>query len=354
MKRLLPVALGLVLGLIPKVHAGNEEKGGQAGATELLINPWARSTGWAGVYTSGAHGVEAMNLNIGGLARIQKTDLMLSNTRYLSGSGISLYSIGLAQRVGDSGALGLSLTAMNWGEIEETTVQNPDGTGSTFLPQFFNIGVSYSKIFSDRISGGILVRVISESISNVSAVGVAFDAGIQYQTGERNQFKFGVALRNVGPKMRYSGNGLVFRAQPGTGQNFLAAADRRSESFEMPALLNIGLSYDFELGLNHRLTAAGNFQSNSFTSDEYQVGVEYAFMEYFMVRGGFNYQRGAFQGPGNDFNVMMGPAAGGTLQVPFGKADASGNKARRFGVDYSYQPTDFFSGNHAIALRLSL
>ncbi len=28
--------------------AGNPDRAGQAGATELLINPWARSTGWNG------------------------------------------------------------------------------------------------------------------------------------------------------------------------------------------------------------------------------------------------------------------------------------------------------------------
>ena len=26
--------------------AGNEQRAGQAGASELLINPWARSSGW--------------------------------------------------------------------------------------------------------------------------------------------------------------------------------------------------------------------------------------------------------------------------------------------------------------------
>ena len=29
--------------------AGNDERRGTAGAAELLINPWARSTGWGGV-----------------------------------------------------------------------------------------------------------------------------------------------------------------------------------------------------------------------------------------------------------------------------------------------------------------
>ena len=38
--------------------AGNEQRAGQAGASELLINPWARSSGWAGANIAGVRGLE--------------------------------------------------------------------------------------------------------------------------------------------------------------------------------------------------------------------------------------------------------------------------------------------------------
>ena len=34
-------------------YAGNEQRAGQAGASELLINPWARTSGWAGANVAG-------------------------------------------------------------------------------------------------------------------------------------------------------------------------------------------------------------------------------------------------------------------------------------------------------------
>ncbi len=40
--------------------------------------------------------------------------------------------------------------------------------------------------------------MISESISNVRANGVAFDAGIRYLAGDDGRLKFGISLRNVG------------------------------------------------------------------------------------------------------------------------------------------------------------
>ena len=53
--------------------------------------------------------------------------------------------------------------------------------------------------------------MISEQISNVGASGIALDAGIQYVTGAKDNLKFGISLKNVGPRMSFSGDGLSFR-----------------------------------------------------------------------------------------------------------------------------------------------
>ena len=45
--RYIVMSLVLLLGVsAPKAFAGNEDRSGQAGAPELLINPWAASAGW--------------------------------------------------------------------------------------------------------------------------------------------------------------------------------------------------------------------------------------------------------------------------------------------------------------------
>ena len=63
-----------------------------------------------------------------------------------------------------------------------------------------NIGLSYAKKFTDNISCGATVRMISESIPDLNASGVALDAGVQYVSGDQRQIKFGISLKNVGPK----------------------------------------------------------------------------------------------------------------------------------------------------------
>ena len=51
--------------------AGNDNRRGTAGATELLINPWARSMGWGGVNVANVRGLDAMFNNVAGLAFIK-------------------------------------------------------------------------------------------------------------------------------------------------------------------------------------------------------------------------------------------------------------------------------------------
>ena len=80
--------------------AGNDDRRGTAGASELLINPWARSAGWGGVNTACAQGVEAVYTNVAGLSFLGKTEVIYSNTQWFSGYGASINAFGFGV-VGD-------------------------------------------------------------------------------------------------------------------------------------------------------------------------------------------------------------------------------------------------------------
>src|SRR5690606_27190391 len=193
-------------------------------------------------------------------------------------SGININNIGLAQRLNETSVLALSVMAMDFGDIPITTVNNPEGTGANFSPQTLNLGLSYAKEFSNSIYGGITVRALSESISNVRAGGLAFDAGIRYITGKTDQIKFGLALKNVGPPMTFGGDGLSYTiTEEFLGIDRTINVEQRAAGFELPSLVNIGVSYDFKFKENQVLTAAGNFTSNSFTKDQIRLGAEYNF-----------------------------------------------------------------------------
>ncbi|OFY62975.1 MAG: hypothetical protein A3H98_01775 [Bacteroidetes bacterium RIFCSPLOWO2_02_FULL_36_8] len=344
--------------VVTYTYAGNSSKSGQAGATELLINPWSRTSGWHGANSASIRGIEAMHSNVAGLAFSPRSEMIFSHTDWIRGWDVNIYSFGFSAKAGEYSSIGLSIMSMDLGDFIETTTDLPDGTGHTFNPQYLNVGLGYAKEFSKRIYGGVLVKLISESIPTVTATGVALDAGIQYVAGAKDQIKFGIALRNIGPDMSFSGDGLsrVGSFISASGENgYTQTLNSRSADFALPSLLNIGGSYDFIFQEIHRVTIAGNYVSNTYTKDQELFGVEYAYKTFLMLRAGYLYEKGLLnETVGNDFdntntNVFMGPSVGASVEIPFGK-DNSGS----FGLDYSVRYTGPFDNVHNIGVKIKI
>ncbi|MCD6013021.1 MAG: hypothetical protein K0Q79_2883 [Flavipsychrobacter sp.] len=343
------------IGMTFSSFAGNKDRIGQAGAPEMLINPWGRTTGVFGMNTAYVGGLEAMKLNIAGLAQDSTTEIGLSHGAYLTGTSININNIGIAQRIGEAGTIGLNIYSMSFGDIPTTDYFNPEGYGS-YRPQFLNVQLGFAKQFSTHINAGLSATYVSEQINNIHALGLAFDAGVQYVTGKRDNFHFGIALRNIGTNMRYSGSGFAINAdQPQSTPTFAVTASYPSDKFEMPTTLSIGGSYDFYLDENHlkskesmpmhRLTILANFTSNSFSNDYIGGGLEYGFRQYFMLRAAYRWEKGIGDAA-TTTTMYKGFAFGATVQTPL----AAGR--HNVALDYSYRPTDRpANGVHMISLR---
>ena len=333
------------------LNAGNPDRQGEAGAYELLMNPWARSAGLHTMTTSMVRGVEALRLNPAGLGRIYgNTEVLIGHSRYLEGADINMNAFGIAQKVGENGTFGLSLMSLDMGDIEVTTEDQPEGTGALFSPNFFHLGISYAHIFENKISVGITFRAISESISDVSAFGFALDAGVQYVTGPQDNFKFGISLRNIGSRMSFGGQGLSFPTQNPDGTlSFDITVNQRAAQFELPSMLNLGMSYDINVDKDNRFTVLGNFTANSFARDQLGGGLEYSLKDMFMLRAGYKIEVGLSAEREFEQSVYSGLSAGATIEVPTKKGGDS-----RFGIDYAYRTTSPFNGTHNISVRISL
>ena len=338
----------LVLG-VQLMFAGNPDRQGEAGAGQLLLNPWARSAGLHTMNTSMVSGIEAMRLNVAGLSRIAKSEFAFGHTRYLDGADISINSFGFAQRMGN-GALGVSIMAMDLGDIAVTTENQPEGTGATYSPSLVNLGIAYSHTFENKVSVGILFRGVTESTADLSAFAFAIDAGVQYVTGPQDNFKCGISLRNVGTKMNFQGQGISDQLpSPNPTFGYELSYFARSQAYELPSVLNIGTSYDFYVTERHRITVLGNFTANSFSEDQIGAGVEYSFNKLFSLRAAYKEDFGATAEDNLGENVETGFSAGFSFDVPLKK-----DSENRLGIDYSYRDTQPFDGTHNLTVRFSL
>lgn len=380
-----------------QTFAGNRDRSGQAGASALLIDPWAKTNGWGNAGVAEIRGMESVYSNIAGLAFVNKTDLGFSRTQYLcgSGSGININSFAIGQslakrdkstgrKIKDFGVLGISAMVMNFGDIPITTTEQPEGNMGTFSPQYMVLAIHYAKSFNNYIHGGISVKVINESVSDLSATGVAIDAGVQYQAGAYENFKIGVTLKNIGLPISYKGDGIMQRAVI-TNTTQEISLETRSAEYEMPSLLSIGVSYDFlffggvykdmdkeerkdegltRLDADHRLTLAGSFTANSYSRDIFAIGLEYAFKQYFMVRAGYALESFACERADaahpekitaitgvNPESIYAGPSVGCSVGIPLVK---KGKGNQQLVLDYAYRFTHLWKGNHYFSIKLAL
>ena len=367
MKRFYNILLIItVLSISINAYAGNEQRAGQAGATELLINPWAASSGWGGAGMASVSGFEALFDNVAGTAFTRKTEIAFSRVNWLQGTDIFMNNLGLSQKLGESGGvLSLAINSMDFGEINVTTVDDPDGNGATFHPTYTIITAAYAKEFSNSINGGIAIKIVNEGISDMKASGVAIDVGIGYLTGigknklgkkHRDNVHFGISLKNIGPTMKYNGDGLTFRGA--STNDVVMTVKNRSDEFELPSLLKIGLAYDINLvpivdtATNkitslHKLTLASTFTSNSFTKDMFHFGAEYKYKNLLVLRGGYMLET---KGTDKDVSAInyTGPTAGISVHIPINK------KGTYFSIDYSYRDTEIFSGVHTFGAKIVL
>ena len=370
------------------VLAGNRDRSGQAGASHLLIDPWARTNGMANAGIAEVRGLESVYSNVAGLSFVKRTDFAFNRTQYLVGSncGININAAGFAQHLGknkDFGTLGISFSTMGFGQVQVTTVAQPEGGLGNFKPSLTTIGIHYAKSFNHFIKGGVSLKIINESIADLHATGFAIDAGVQYVAGKFENFKIGVTLKNIGLPMSYKGDGMSFRGRiNNTGVE--QTLNVRSAEFEMPSLLAIGVSYDFlwfggeyanmskedraAEGLTrdeaqHRLTLAASFTANSYSRDIFAVGMEYGFMRYFMIRAGYSLENITSKKETNEngeqelaavlFNsdsFFLGPSVGATVAIPLSKT----NIGQNIYIDYAYRFTNKWRGNHLIGIKVSL
>ncbi len=341
--------LACSLGVVGTVYANNEDRIGSAGASELLVNPWARSAAYGSAGIASVNGLEAQFVNIAGLAFTDNTQVKFNYTNWLGSAGITLNSAGIAQRISDQDVIALSIQAFGFGDIDITTENVPEGGIGTFSPRKNIINLGYAREFSNSIYAGMNVKLINESIANLNASGFGIDAGVRYVTGEQDQIKFGITLKNVGPTMIFRGDGLAtpifYQSTGGIG-----TLEQRSASFEIPSLLSIGASYDFIFTERSKLTAAFGFIANSFTNDQYAIGLDYGIATEktaFNIRAGYVFESDIFS-PELRTNSLTGFTAGFSVDALTGK-----NKSP-IGFEYAVRLSNPFGLINTVGLTISI
>src|ERR1041384_5703275 len=295
-------------------YAGGVNRAGTNAAPELLIPVGARDIAMGGASIATTSGIDAIYWNPAGLARSPfGATAMFSHMTYIADIPVNYVAVGAS------------------------------------FAGFGTLGLTYSRQLAENISIGVTTNLISERIDRVSATGFGFNAGVQYSgLGNVPGLNIGVAVKNVGPQMKFDGSALL---QPGT------VADSRqgfykvdAASFDLPSTIEIGASYTTKFSEDNGLTFVSLFENNNFSADEYKVGAEYAFRDNFFLRAGWDLvssqsDESLTSIAGVDKSTyLFGGTAGAGVHSAVGDLDVT--------VDYAYRAVKFLDGSHTITLKL--
>jgi hypothetical protein len=340
---LLGACAAAFLGLTAQDVAAQDDRAGTQAMEELLVPITPRTVALGSAITGGLgdlSGVEAVQSNPAALLSSTGTGAMFSRTQYVEDIGINY--AGVSQRFG-ANSIAITLLSWDYGDIERTTEDNPDnpaGSALTYNASAFALGATLGRQFTDRIGAGFTLKTLGRQIDNVGSNGIAFDAGITYVV-EESGLRFGVALKNLGGQMGFSGTGLN-RQVPisGPGGSQPVAGEIRDLEAQLPSTLNFGASYTRQFEGNLSVSALGNFQSLSYDLDQFSGGLEVGYNNLVYARGGVNVSSDPSQDMWQSWNL------GGGLNLDLGST--------KLRVDYAYRPTNVFGSVNVFSVGLGL
>lgn len=331
----------LLILLITTVNfAGDATRKGTTGADQLLIPVGARGIAIGGAFVANTTGIESIYYNPAGLDVAQRSEGMFNYMSYLADINVSY--VAASANLGAMGTLGISFKTLDFGDIPVTTVDSPDGTGSTFSPSYLVAGLTYSKVVTDRVAVGFNAKVISETILNTSAVGFGLDFGVQYSFNEN--LKLGASVMNIGTNMSYTGADLQQKTQiPGSSlQGGTGNYEILTEEFQLPSYFDLSIAYNYAFDDQNALVLGTRFRNNNVLEDQMSYGLEYGFMNTLFLRGGYDM---FFE---NTTDQIYGVTLGAGVNY-----DLSSSVA--ISVDYAYRDVqEFADPNHVFTIILGL
>jgi opacity protein-like surface antigen len=286
-KIIIITVLALVFGLAT-ASADEFSKVGTAGAQFLKIGLGARYTALGEAATATVDDAYGLYWNPAALANMEKAEVAFTTVDWID--DVSLSHIAFAYPVNTDMTIGFGMSILSMGDMEVTTVEEPDGNGRKFSANSFAMIAGISKKLTDRFVFGLNFKYVSEQISEQRSNGFCFDMGTLLYTGFKS-LRMGVNISNLGPEMKFDGNELdqAINPDPDNPNRDEFQYQFDTESYDLPLMFRIGLAYDLVDSYRSRLTIAADARDPNDNIGQFSIGSEYSWNEMFMLRGGYKF-----------------------------------------------------------------
>ncbi len=280
------VAVAFAIVSFAPTSAFAQSKTGTTVGQFLLIEPSARTSAMGNAGVTTYHEVMSAFYNPGTIGHLEGSDVQFSHGSWLA--DINYNYAAAALRIGDLHTLLLTLTALNSGEIDVRTIDQPLGTGERYSVEDLAIGVGYARRITDRFSAGAQINYISETIWHSTMSAFAVNVGVLYELPFRAYL--GASISNFGTRGMFDGRDLRIRFDQDRdifGDNSNLPAALETEDFPLPILFRVGLGMPFAIGTHNSVHVVADASQPSDNTSSMSIGAEWTFMNVFSARAGY-------------------------------------------------------------------
>ncbi len=288
--KLFKILCFLFLTSVSVLHAqftSDVSKRGTTAAPFLSIGQGARGLSMGSAFTGVVNDASGIYWNPAAIAEYEGASFVFDHTDLFA--DIKYNYIAGTYKIGEFGTIGLSLTSSDIGDMNVTTISEPNGTGETFTVHDAAFSVCYAIKLTDRFSIGFNPKLIYQSIWKTNATTFALDMGVRYITPFDNMV-LAMSIANFGGKMQLLGNSTIVLFDQdisSSGNNGNIPANLSTAEWPLPLIFRVGLAYDvYKSDVNRVLVAVDAVHP----SDNYEylnVGGEYVFDDFISIRGGY-------------------------------------------------------------------
>jgi len=268
-------------------YVDNVSKRGTTAAQFLKVSQGARGTGMGSAFVAVSDDASSMFWNVAGIARQEGNSAIFDHTQWIA--DLNYNFIAGSINLGDYGTVGVSFIGSNYGEMNVTTVDEPDGTGSVFSVSDVAFSLGWAINLTQEFSIGFNPKVIQQTIWNTSGTAFAIDMGILYDT-PFDGLTIGMSITNLGTKLQLTGTSNVIlydQDDATTGNNDRIPGEYSTGSWSLPLNYVLGFSYKVLNTEMHKFVVDVDAKHPNDNYESLNVGGEYVFNDVIALRGGY-------------------------------------------------------------------
>ncbi len=313
-------------------------KKGTSAAPFLSIGQGAKATGMGSAYVGIANDASAIYWNPAGLAELNGANMIFDHTEWFG--DIKYNFVAASYKMGDLGTIGFGFTSSDYGDMRETTIDNPEGTGQTFTARDVTFSLAYAVRLTDNFSIGFNPKIIYQSLWKMSASSLAFDLGVKYITPFDNAV-LAMSITNFGGKMQLLGtsNLVLHDLDPySSGNNNKIPAYLETSEWALPLTFRVGIAYQPVRTEFNTVTIAVDALHPSDNYESVNLGAEYTYDNLVSIRCGYKSLFLPDSEEGQTYGIGVRQALVGNIV---------------FIVDYAYQQFGRFSNIQKISFGMN-